>query len=706
MKAAEALPYPIPASGAPVFSPNRNLIRKAQCMAGWDWGPCLMTGGIYDGARLVAIDGPRIGYVTTRSRREGDTWRLWANVWLDCPADCELELEVSIAGSSASSRLCASAGESSATIEIGGISAESWYPAGYGEQRLYELAIRAKRAGDGDSGDELRKRIGLRELKVVALPDEVGRSMTVTVNGRAIFCKGANWIPADALPSRWSRARYAELLDSAIAANMNCIRVWGGGRYEADDFYELCDEKGILVWQDCMFACSMYPSDQAFLDRVEREIRHQVRRLQCHPSIALWCGNNENLGAIGWYPEAKQNSMRYIVDYDRLNEGTVGRVVRELDPDRAWWPTSPCGGPSDYSDNWHSDGKGDMHFWSVWHEGKNFSEYLKVTPRFCSEFGFQSFPNPGTVASFAPEGERNVTSPSMEHHQKNNRGNTIIMETMARYFRMPAGQVETLYLSQVQQAWAIKTAVEYWRSLRPVCMGTLYWQLNDVWPVSSWSSLDYDGSWKLLHYEARRFYERLHLELIIKEGFVTATAVNDEDKSYTGRLALRLRGLDGKVIQEYKAESLLPPDSATELLKLEVAKLPASIDTSFLEARVSLARASCSAELEGSGLSRKAFCFLTEPKRCSLRDPEFEARIEEGPNGPELTLRAQAPAFYVAPWLDSSTEIKGRFEDSGFHLMPGEERRLLFIPARGAPMPSAERLGAALRLMHLRASYE
>jgi beta-mannosidase len=674
-----------------------------------------MTSGIYDGARLVAIDGPRIEYVTTRVRREGgvsnrsETWRLWATVWLDCPTDCELELEASIAGSSASARIHVLEGESSATVEIGDISAESWYPVGYGEQRLYELALRARRAGDGDSGDELRKRIGLRELKVVALPDKVGRSMTVTVNGRNVFCKGANWIPADALPSRWSRARYVELLDSAVEANMNCVRVWGGGRYEADDFYELCDEKGLLVWQDCMFACSMYPSDQAFLDRVELEMRHQVRRLQSHPSIALWCGNNENLGAIGWYPEAKQNPMRYIVDYDRLNEGTVGRIVRELDPDRMWWPTSPCGGPSDYSDNWHSDGKGDMHFWSVWREGKNFSEYLKVTPRFCSEFGFQSFPNPGTVASFAPEGERNVTSPTMEHHQKNNRGNSIIMETIARYFRMPAGQVETLYLSQVQQALAIKTAVEYWRSLRPVCMGTLYWQLNDVWPVASWSSLDYDGSWKLLHYEARRFYESLHLELIVKEGFVAAVVVNDDSKSYTGRLGLRLRGLDGKIIQEYRAESLLAPDSATELMRLEIGKLPAAADSSFLEASLALTRASCGTggtELGGAGPSRRALCFLTEPKRCALRDPELEGHVEEGLNGPELTLRAKTPAFYVAPWLDGSTTIKGRFEDSGFHLMPGEERRLLFIPARSAPMPSAERLGAAVRLMHLRASYE
>ncbi len=692
IEAGSKLPYPIPHSEYPVTSPHRNLLRKEQCMAGWDWGPCLMTGGLYDDASLLALDGPRIEYLTMDARREGEDWRLSVTAWLDCPAATRVALEARVAGGCASRDIELPAGPSSATLElvVGGV--EPWWPAGYGGQRLYELVVSA-------GGHEARKRIGFRVLELRNEEDEGGRSMTIVVNGREVFCKGANWIPADALPSRCTSERLEELLSSAVDANMNCLRVWGGGRYEAERFYELCDEKGILVWQDFMFACALYPSEPGFLANVEAEVRHQVRRLQSHPCIALWCGNNENLGALGWYPESRNSPMRYIVDYDRLYEGTIGRVARELDPGRPWWPTSPSGGPSDFSDNWHGDGRGDMHFWSVWHEGKSFSEYLKVKPRFCSEFGFQSFPNPGTVASFAPEGERNVTSPTMEHHQRHGRGNTLIMETIARYFRMPSGQVETLYLSQVQQALAIKTAVEYWRSLRPLCMGTLYWQLNDVWPVSSWSSLDYDGGWKLLHYEARRFYEPLHLALVRKDGAAMAVAINDTAEAYEGKLELRLRGMEGEVVATYETEARLAPDSATELLRLAIKDLPCAPEEAFLDGRwVTVAATEVTVTA-----SRRAFAFLTEPKRCSLPDPRLESSVADGPNGPRLTLRAEAPAFHVTPW---AATLAGRFEDSGFHLMPGEERELGFIPARGAPMPSAVGLRAALRVLHLRASYE
>jgi beta-mannosidase len=692
-EAALALAYPIPHSIFPVTSPHRNLLRKAQCMAGWDWGPCLMTGGIYDGASLVALDGPRIEYVTTKASRAGDDWLLSVTAWLDSPAACAVDMEARVAGSAATRRVELAAGASTATLELKASGVEAWWPAGYGESRLYGLSVRA-------GSHELRKRIGFRELEVVTEEDAAGRGMVFRVNGRDVFCKGANWIPADALPSRWTRERLDDLLTSALEANMNCIRVWGGGRYESEDFYDLCDEKGILVWQDCAFSCSLYPSDLAFLARAEAEIRHQVRRLADHPSLALWCGNNENLGALGWYAESKKNPMRYIVDYDRLYEGTLGRVVRELDPGRSWWPSSPCGGPSDFADNWHGDGRGDMHFWSVWHEGKSFSEYLTVKPRFCSEFGFQSFPNSKTVASFAPEGERNVTSPTMEHHQRHRRGNTIIMETMSRYFRMPSGARETLYLSQVQQAWAIRTAVEYWRSLRPLCMGALYWQLNDVWPVSSWSSLDYDGSWKLLHYEARRFFESLHLALITKDGAIRAVVINDGLEAFEGRLKLRLRRLDGSVAADYSVDAAIAGESSTELRALDIAALPCKSEEAFIDA-VLEARAP-----DGRFETRTALAFIAEPKRCSLPDPRLDARIVAGKDGPELVLSCEKPAFYVACEADG-----GRFEDSGFHLMPGEERRLRFMPGRGAAArgvaaPSLDALAASLKLMHLRASYE
>lgn len=697
--AAVDLPYPVPASEYPVFSPHRNLIRKAQCMAGWDWGPCLMTGGIYDGIALVAHDGPRIEYATTGMRRRGEDWEVDVGIDLLAAAEAEVALEADLAGSRAERKVLAPAGSSRHSLTLSVKRPELWWPAGYGAQPLYDLVVRVRPgAGSGD-GAEIKKRLGFRELEVVTEEDPWGKSMKFRVNGREVFAKGANWIPADALPSRWTRERHADLLGSAVQANMNCLRVWGGGRYESDDFYELCDEFGLLIWQDCMFSCALYPSSPAFLAEVEAEMRHQVLRLKDHPSLALWCGNNEALGAINWYEQSRASPARYIADYDRLTEGTAGRVVRELDPDRCWWPSSPSSGPNDYSDNWHSDGRGDMHFWSVWHEGKPFSAYLTVKPRFCSEFGFQSLSSPEIVASFAPEGQRNVTSPAMEHHQRHPRGNSIIVETMLRYFRMPTGFEEALYLSQVQQALAMRTAVDYWRSLRPRCMGTLYWQLNDVWPVASWSSLEYDGSWKLLHHEARRFFDPLRLALILKEDRAEAHVINDGTGRLEAGLSLALRRFDGSLASEARLDATLEPASAALVWSLPLAALPAGPEELFLDGTL---RAGSPAPE-----TRRGRLFLTEPKRCDLVDPGLEYAVEEDVGGPSLRIRASAPAFWVAPGLNAgpSPAPRGRFEDSGFDLGPGEERVLRFVPRRGEAMPRAAELARALHIMNLKSTY-
>ncbi len=695
---AAALPYPVPASVYPVSSPHRNLVRKAQCMGGWDWGPCLMTGGLYDGAALVGVDGPRIEYVRAVARRapdagaDGGDWLVDVTVELDAAAAGDAFLSMGLTGAGAARRIVVPAGASSVSEELRVASPRLWWPAGYGEQPLYELRVSVGPASGEGSAHEVRKRLGFRELRVDALEDEHGKSMTIVVNDKKIFAKGANWIPADALPSRWTAERYADLLRSAAAANMNCLRVWGGGRYESDAFYDLCDELGLLVWQDCMFSCALYPSSPEFLSDVEAEIRHQVKRLADHPCIALWCGNNEALGAITWYDESRNAPARYIADYDRLTEGTLGRVIRELDPGRTWWPSSPSAGPGDYSDNWHADGRGDMHFWSVWHEGKPFSEYLAVKPRFCSEFGFQSLPSYRATTSFAPSGELNVSSPAMEHHQRHPRGNTVIVETMLRYFRMPKGFRETLYLSQVQQALAIKTAVEYWRCNRPRCMGALYWQLNDVWPGASWSSIEYDGSWKLLHHEARRFFDPLLLALFVKDGVARAYAVNDGFEPIRVEPRLTLRRFDGSPVAElYEGPPVVAEaEAATLLWSRPVAELPARAFEAYIDAGLVVA----------AGATRSATLFLTEPKACALVEPRLGRSV--GP-GLAVRLRAAAPAFYVALSTDA---LDGRFSDSGFHMAAGEERLVRFVPAPGAGAPSAEALLWALRVDDLRSSYD
>ncbi len=725
-EAAARLPYPIPYSQYPVTSPHRNLLRKAQFMGGWDWGPCLMTGGIYDGISLTAHNGPRFDYLGTRMTRRGPgAWKLEVQVDLVGPANPKKGgqssgkaiLEASLAGKTASLALepprAASRVQSCLlTLELEGI--EDWNPAGYGSQALYDLKVRLLRpqAGSGEReagtgpGTELlwtqKKRLGFRSLEVVAEEDAWGKSMKFRVNGREIFAKGANWIPADSLPSRWTRARLADLLGSARAANMNMLRVWGGGRYESEDFYGLCDELGILLWQDCMFSCALYPSSPDFLAGVEAEITHQVRRLKDHPSLALWCGNNEALGAITWYEESKDSPERYLEDYERLNEGVLGRVIRALDPDRTWWPSSPSAGPGDFSDNWHSDSRGDMHYWTVWHEGRPFSAYLEVEPRFCSEFGFQSLPSPRIVASYAKPKDRDFSSPVMEAHQRHPRGNSLILETMGRYFRRPRGFAETLYLSQVQQALAIRTAVEFWRSLRPRCMGTLYWQLNDVWPVASWSSLEYDGGWKLLHHEARRFYEDLHLALIMRDGSLAAVLINDRAEALEGELRLALKAFDGRSLWEEGLEARVGADSVARpwsrrlegegLLGSGLALGPGQ---AFLEA-------SFTARASGGRVERRlARAFLAEPKTATLAPSGLEFRVKDGPEGPRIHLRAAAPAFFVALELDPESPMAGRFSDSGFDLGAGEEALVDFRPAPGSPMPSAADLARALRLRDL-----
>ena len=310
---------------------------------------------------------------------------------------------------------------------------ELWWPAGSGAQALYPLEIVC-------GGDVVRRRIGLRRLELLTDPDEAGARFAFRVNGREIFCRGANWIPADALPSRATPELTRKLLAAALDANMNMIRVWGGGFYEQDFFYDLCDELGLLVWQDFMFACNLYPSTPDFLAEVRAEVDHQVRRLGSHASIAMWCGDNELVGALTWFEESRKQprplsgQLRSPQPHDRRGD------ARPPIPSAIWWPSSPSPGTLSFGDAWHDDSSGDMHFWSVWHEGKDFEHYRDVRPRFCSEFGFQSFPSSAVIRSFATgDDDLNIVSPVMEWHQKNAGGNARIAETMLRYFRFPAG---------------------------------------------------------------------------------------------------------------------------------------------------------------------------------------------------------------------------------------------------------------------------
>lgn len=506
-EAAKALPFTLPKNGN-----NRrdyfNAIRKVQCHAGWDWGICLPVSGVYGDLRLEATFGARVRslHATQRHNEDGSvTLGLAAEITAaeKLPESaCAFVLSAPDGKKLAELRESVTPGAGGTTVS-GEITLKKndvklWFPNGYGEQPLYRLDFTSA------FGAASRK-IGLRKLETVNEPDMIGRSLSFRVNGIDIFAKGADWIPLDALPSRQTPAAYARLLRAAKDCHFNMVRVWGGGQYEKDCFYDLCDEMGLLVWQDFMFACAVYPGTPEFIRNVEEECEYQIRRLRTHPCLALWCGDNECLRGLTWYKESNELKRFYMVNYDRLNRA-LGRKVAELDPERVFWQSSPSAGTDNFFDKDPGDRAGDMHYWDVWHGGKSFDAYYSVQPRFCSEFGYQAFPSEETVNGFTAPADRNIFSPVMDNHQKCYKGNAPIIAMFSKYFRMPSSFGGFLYLSQVQQAVAMKTGIEYWRTLRPICMGTLFWQLNDDWPVASWSSIEYGGRWKQMQYHARHFY--------------------------------------------------------------------------------------------------------------------------------------------------------------------------------------------------------
>jgi beta-mannosidase len=660
-------PFPIPWSVNNNKVPDLNMIRKPQSHGGWDWGPCLMVMGVYAEPVLHLYEAARIESVQIRQYHDAHGHvRATAEIDLAAPAatDAAIPVTFDLAGKTVTGEARVSGGSGRLALDLDIGKPDLWWPSGHGAQPLHDATVSI-------AGDAVTRRIGFRTLEVVTEKDEAGASMIFRVNGVDIFAKGANWIPADALPSKITEGRIRALLTAAVEANMNMIRVWGGGFYEFAAFYDLCDELGLLVWQDMMFSCSQYPSTPEFLEQVDAELRYQIKRLSSRPSIALWCGDNEVVGSLTWYELSRNNRDRYLVNYDRLNR-VIDRAVIETDPGRRFWPSSPCKGELDYGDAWHDDGSGDMHFWDVWHSNKNFEHYYTVKPRFCSEFGFQSFPSMTGIRAFAKEDGWNPTHPVMEFHQRDLAGNSRIIDTMARYFRVPSGFVEFVFLSQLQQALAIETAVRYWRSLKPHSMGALYWQLNDVWPAVSWSSIDHSLAWKTLHYHAKRFFAPVALAARILDGKLQLRAVNDRHAEV--RLGVRIRTLDllGRLLGERIAEAHLPPDRAVDVVAIDA---PRADDRFYV----------IDALVDGvADPSLQVVVFPDLPKRIDL--PAATIAVAAAGEG-RFTLSSGAPAFFVRP---EAAAHPGHFDDASFLLLPGEPRTVTFKPEAGVAMPGVE----------------
>ena len=656
--------------------PNLQFVRKAQCHGGWDWGICLLVSGVYGRMYLQSVPRARIEHITTEQCFSGDSAELLVTVELESEQEGSVPLSAEFNGERRCEEVIVQPGRSTHVFLFAVRNPKRWNPAGYGKQPLYELTVSV-------GGDICRRRIGFRELELVREKDgEDAASFFFRVNGNAVFSKGCNWIPADAMPGRITRARLRELLESVRDANMNMIRVWGGGIYEEDAFYELCDELGILVWQDCMFACVKYPIDDEFLKSVDCELEYQIKRLSSHPCLALWCGDNEIYMCCGQMP-ADENRYRNALLYHRFNHAvmeSVGRYNRGI-PE---WNSSPCKGPEFLGETVGNQRRGDLHYWQVWHGGEPFSAYYTLTPRFCSEFGFQSFPAMRTIRRYIQESQRNISSPEMENHQKNGIGNALIMATFARYFRMPKSIENIVYLSQVQQGLAIQTAVEYFRSLRPYCMGALYWQLNDNWPVASWSSIDYLGNWKVLHYMAKRFFAPQLLTVRPENGKPTLFAVNDALAEVRGRLRVCYRHLPDGQTEEIRNEELtLPGQSSISLGALPETELP---EAGFFEL-----------SLDGETVALHQEFFPTEYKRYELPEPHLccEAKPEE--DGFCVRLSVSAIALFVFAEL---RESKCAWSDNAVTLYPESSVELHARPARAMSLEEFQRELVVYDLKH------
>lgn len=649
-----------------IHVPEKSYLRKAAYEYGWDWGPRFVTCGIWRPVYLEAWDNARIDDVAiSEPDVNASVAHLVAKTAIQSSSITTGELQLSYRldpdGKSVTIThpvtLHEGANEIAIPVDIAHPSL--WFPAGYGAQSLYTFQV-ALKTGAGIE-DEKTVRTGLRSVVLKQMPDQWGRSFEFVVNGIPIFAKGADVIPFDSFPERVTEADYRRILQSARDANMNMIRLWGGGYYETDTFYQLCDELGLMVWQDFMFASSWYPGQHDWKQNVQTEVEEQVARLRNHPSMALWSGNNEVESVLYAFlgGQSAKGQLQIWKNYLTLFSGIIPAVVQREDPEVPYWPSSPSSNYEATSDNFQV---GDAHDWTIWHGREPFANYQNHFYRFTSEYGFQSFPEMRTVESFTtPEDRANIFTPVMLAHQKNNEGNEIIHEYLLRDYPEPKDFASFLYVSQVLQAEGVKVGAEHMRRNRPRIMGSLFWQLNDCWPVASWSSIDYYGRWKALQYYARRFYSPLLVSPTLRDGNVVVYAVSDHQQPVAATLRFRLMDMHGTVIEDDKQQVSLPPLSSGVYMTVPL--------QSLVEKHKDLSDVFVVTDLsvDGSVVSSNLL-YLQPTKQVQLLPAVIHTDLSQENNTYRLTLSSDVLArdVYVT-FGDLDAEVS----DNYFDLLPG-----------------------------------
>jgi beta-mannosidase len=636
--------------------------RKAPYQFGWDWGPRFVTSGVWKPVHLEVWDNARIEDLQIKQNnlsKETADLSAVVEVVASSAVNATIEIENTTDKQTVATRTVKlTGGVNKIALDFKLPNPRLWYPIGLGEQALY--AFNAKLVLNKRAVDVQAKRTGLRTLELRQKPDQHGISFEFVVNGIPVFARGANWIPADIFPTRVTREKYSNLLTSLKDANMNMLRVWGGGIYEDDYYYDLADEMGILVWQDFMFACSMYPGDKAFLDNVRQEAIDNVKRLRRHPSIVIWVGNNEIETAWahwGW----KDRLPNFIWDdYVKLFVRLLPEVLDEYDPSRPYWQSSPS---SNFQDDSDSPRIGDVHYWQVWHAEKPYKEYEKQFPRFMSEYGFQSFPELETVKTYTTEEDRkSIETPIMLAHQRHPRGNQLVRAYMLREYQEPKDFESFLYVSQVLQAEGIKIGAEHFRRIMPRNMGSLYWQANDTWPVASWSGMDYFGRWKALMFYTKRFYAPLLISPHVDDsGNLNVAVVNDSPETKPAQMILTLMDLSGKTLNSKQLDLAVEPLKGKTYFTQKASEFLSGADdkNAFLLAEL---------KIGGKTVSQNEY-FFKPFKELNMGRPVIKTEIERTTVGFKIVLSADrlAKAVYL-----SGLNEGGNFSDNYFNLIPGK----------------------------------
>ena len=679
MEKLRKVPYTLMAANeiAPENERSNVFTRKAPFHYGWDWGPRLVTCGIWKKVKIQAWNHIKMDDLYVKPvliSKEKASYKAVVELVSDNTPKANLEVWVDNKKLASKTGIALKNGENQLAIDFAINNPELWWTNGLGGHKLYLIEVRM--VSGEKVAQTISKRIGVRTVELVQEKDSIGASFGFKLNGVPVFMKGSNYIPSDIFTTRNTISNYKRVVNDAVSANMNMLRIWGGAIYENDEFYDLLDENGIMAWNDFMFACNLQPDDSLHLENIRKEAEYNVKRLRNHPSVALWCGNNENLRAWtdwGWkdkYSEKDANILWKV--YEKIFYEILPDAVKKYQPEVSYWPSSPQAFGNTVSDRI----SGDEHDWSVWFGNVPFSSYAYMVPRFVSEYGLQSFPEMKTIRAFAGDSDLNYRSPVMEHRQRSNmpwigpnvNGNEMIKMYIDRYYRDPESFESFVYLSQLMQAEGVKYAIETHRSNMPRCMGSLYWQINDCWPTMSWASVDYFGRWKALHYMVKKANQAVYPVIVRNNQNIEVTVANDNLKSSKATFVATLYDFNGRTLWEKQKDILLTANSSLVYLVVPESELTARGDASQTVFEVQIK--------SGDKVLAANLFYFKDCKDLILGKPSIKKTIVKTGNQEFLiTLTADKLAKNTAFF---TTKSEGFFSDNFFDMIPGKTYKISF----------------------------